>query len=139
MDVITAFLNGSISEEIFMEILDGFPGAGDPTLICKINRALYGLKQAPKAWYDRINSWLHKQGMKRSECDPNLYYLRQNNKLVILLLYVDDLLITGDDEQAIINLKEKLQQEFSMTDLGEAHNYLGVEIHRQQNGIFLNQ
>ena len=139
MDVITAFLNGSISEEILMEIPDGFPGVSDPMLACRINRALYRLKQSPKASYDQINTWLHDQGLKRSECDPNLYYLRQNSKLTILLLYVDDLLITGDDAQAIINLKEKLQHKFSMTDLGEAQNYLGVEIHRQQNGIFLSQ
>ena len=59
MDVITAFMNGTISEEILMEIPDGFLGVDDPTKICKINRALYGLKQAPKAWYDRINKWLH--------------------------------------------------------------------------------
>ena len=139
MDVITAFLNGDINEDIFMEILDGFPGAGNPTLVCKINRALYGLKQSPKVWYDKINSWLHDLGLTRSESDPNLYNLRRHDKLTILLLYMDDLLITRDDEQAIADLKEKLHQAFDMTDLGEAQNYLGVEIHRQPSGIFLSQ
>jgi hypothetical protein len=58
MDVITAFLNGIIKEDIYMEIPKGFPGAGDPSKVCKINRALYGLKQSPKAWYERIDAWL---------------------------------------------------------------------------------
>ena len=58
LDVITAFLNGTISEDILMEILEGFQSAGDSTKVCRINRALYGLKQAPKAWYDRIDKWL---------------------------------------------------------------------------------
>ena len=139
MDVITTFLNGDINEDIFMEIPDDFPGAGNPTLVCKINRALYRLKQAPKAWYDRIKSWLHNLGLTRSTSDPNLYYRRYQGKLTILLLYVDDLLITGDDESTITDLKAKLHQTFEMTDLDAAHTYLGVEIHRQPSGIFLSQ
>jgi len=117
MDVITAFLNGTIQKEILMEILEGFLGAGDPTKICKINRALYSLKQAPKAWYDRIDQWLQKQDLTRSSNDPNLYFKRTNGKLKILLLYVDDLLITGDDTEGISELKQQLQSEFEMTDL----------------------
>ena len=93
--------------------------------------------QAPKAWYDRINKGLHEQGLTRSESDPNLYYLKNDGKLTILLLYVDDLLITGDDQPEIERLQKKLQQEFDMTDLGEASQYLDVEIHRQPNGIFI--
>ena len=139
MDVITAFLNGTITEELFMEIPDGFPGADDPTQVCKINRALYGLKQSPKAWYDRINTWLRIQGLICSESDPNMYYSKNNGKIVILLLYIDDVLITGDDKEAITKLKQKLQHEFEMMDLGEAQQYLGVEISRHSSGIFLNQ
>ena len=139
MDIITAFLNGDINKDIFMEIPDGFPGAGNPTLVCKINRALYGLKQAPKAWYDKINNWLHNLGLTRSTNNPNLYYRRRQGKLTILLLYVDDLLITSDDEPTITDLKAKLHHTFEMTDLGVAHTYLGVKIHRQPSGIFLSQ
>ena len=139
MDVITAFLNGTINEDLFMEIPDGFPGADDPTQVCKINRALYGLKQSPKAWYDRISAWLCNHGLTRSKSDPNMYYSKNDHRIVILLLYVDDLLITGNDDKAINTLKQRLQHEFEMTDLGEAQQYLGVEISRHPNGIFLNQ
>ena len=97
MDVVTAFLNEHLDEEIYMEIPDGFPGAGDPTKVCKINRALYGLKQAPKSWYERIDAWFVLQGLTRSQNDPNLYYSLTNGKYVIILLYMDDLLITGDN------------------------------------------
>jgi len=140
MDLIIAFLNGNIDEEILMEISEGFPGTGDESKIFRINEAFYGQNQSPKAWYDHISTWLHKQGLIRSESDSNLYYLKRNEKLTILLLYVDDLLIIGDDQEDILKLKQNLQQEFEMTDLGEACDYLGVEIHRQGcDGIFLNQ
>ena len=132
-----AFLNSTLHEEIFMEIPPGFPFAGNSSKVCKINKALYGLKQAPKEWYDRINTWLLQQ--TRSENDPNLYFSDKNGKLTILLLYVDDLLITGDNQEEISRLKCALQEEFEMTDLGEANNYLGAEIHRNENGIFIRQ
>ena len=118
MDVVTTFLNSVLDEEIYMEIPNGFPGARDPTKVCRINRALYGLKQAPKSWYSRIDAWFIKQGLKRSENDPNLYYSLENGKYVIILLHVDDLLITGDNSQEISRLQSALQKEFEMTDLG---------------------
>ena len=139
MDVITAFLNGTLLEDIYMEIPNGFPNAGDITKVCKINKALYGLKQAPKAWYERIDSWLIAQGLCRSSTDPNLYYSNHNGKITILLLYVDDLLITGDNYEEISRLKQALHQEFEMTDLGYATNYLGAEIHNRSDIIFICQ
>jgi hypothetical protein len=139
MDVITAFLNGKLNEEVLMEIPEGFPGAGDQTKVCKFNRALYGLKQAPKAWYERIDTWLTDQGLSRSTNDPNLYFSFHNGKRTILLLYVDDLLLTGDDSIEIDRIKMELSKEFEMTNLGLAHNYLGAEIVHQDNGIFVHQ
>jgi len=139
MDMITTFLNGTITEDILIETLEGFLGGGDSTKVYRINRVLYGLKQAPKVWYDRINQWLQKQGLTRSANDPNLYFKKTYDKLIILLLYVNDLLITGDDAKGIADLKQKLQFEFEMTDLGEANNYLGIEINRTIQSIFINQ
>ena len=139
MDIISAFLNGTINEDILMEIPEGFPSAGDNTKVCQIKQALYGLKQSPKAWYDRINSWLQEHGFIRSECDSNLYFTHRNGKTTILLLYIDDLIITGNDTKNIKNLKSKLHEDFEMTDLGAASHYLGIEIHRQEEGIFIHQ
>jgi hypothetical protein len=122
-----------------MEIPDGFPCAGNPLKVCKIKRALYGLKQAPKAWYARIDAWLISQGLTRSQYDPNLYFSTKNGKRTFILLYVDDLLITGDDFDFIAQLKAALKREFEMTDLGDANIYLGAEIHRGLYGILLTQ
>lgn len=77
--------------------------------------------------------------MTRSESDQNLYFLRRKRKLTLLLLYVDDFLITGDDQQQIDQLKKNLHRGFEMTNLEEANNYLGMEINRHTNGIFINQ
>jgi histone deacetylase 1/2 len=139
MDVITAFLNGTINEDVLMEIPEGFPEFGNPTRVCRIKRALYGLKQAPKAWYSRIDAWLTSQGYTRSKYDPNLYFATKDGKRVFILLYVDDLLITGDDKERIAQLKAALKQEFAMTDLGHAKQYLGAEILRFPHGILITQ
>jgi hypothetical protein len=97
MDVVTASLNNLLQEEIFMEVLKGFPGYGDPTKVCRMKRALYSLKQAPKSWYERIDAWFVNQGFLRSKNNSNMYLSLKNEKQVIFLLYVDDLLIIGDN------------------------------------------
>jgi hypothetical protein len=139
LDVVTAFLNGTLSEDVVMEIPEGFPQAGNPLKACRIKRALYGLKQAPKAWYSRIDSWLLAQGLTRSKYDPNLYYSTKDGKRTFILLYVDDLLITGDDHEKIASLIAALKLEFRMTDLGNAALYLGAEIQWRDDGILLTQ
>ena len=78
MDVITTFLNGELTYEVYMEVPEGFPGAGDPTKICHLKRALYGLRQAPRVWYDKINTWLQQQNLRQSDSDPNLFYSLEN-------------------------------------------------------------
>jgi hypothetical protein len=139
MDVVIAFLNGTVQEDIYMEIPEGFLGANDPSKVCKIHRALYGLKQASKAWYARIDAWLLSQGLTRSENDPNLYFSIIGDKRTILLLYVDDLLLTGDDPTEIHHIQEALKSEFEMTNLGLAHSSLGAEIEYKINGLFIHQ
>jgi hypothetical protein len=139
LDVVTTFLNGTLSEDVVMEIPEGFPQAGNPLKACRIKRALYGLKQAPKAWYSRIDSWLLAQGLTRSKYDPNLYYWTKDEKRTFILLYVDDLLITGDNHERIASLIAAVKREFRMTDLGYAALYLGAEIQRRKDGILLTQ
>jgi hypothetical protein len=139
MDVVTAFLNGLLKEEIFMEILEGFPSHGDSTKVCKMKRVLYGLNQAPKSWYGRIDTWFVSQGFSRSEDDPNMYFTLKDGKQVIILLYVDDLLTTGDNQQEIQRIQAELQREFEMSDLGLSRNYLGVELEYHPDRLFLHQ
>ena len=96
-DVKTAFLNGEIEEEVYIEQPDGFEVHGKETHVCRLKKALYGLKQAPRAWYGRIYGFLMKLGFTRSDADSNLYYKVVEGDTLILVLYVDDLFLTGDD------------------------------------------
>jgi hypothetical protein len=95
MDVKTAFLNGLIEEEVYIEKPQGFEVHPRETHACRLKKALYGFKQAPRAWYARIDSYLTRLGFSKSYDDPNLYYKVVNDAPMIRLLYVDDLFSTG--------------------------------------------
>ena len=97
MDVKVVFLRGSIKEEVYVEQPEGFEVQDSKTHVCRLKKALYGLKQAPRAWYERINSYLMKLGFTRSEVDLNLYFRVENDRPLILVLYVDDLFLTGEN------------------------------------------
>jgi hypothetical protein len=140
MDVITAFLNGAIIEDIFMETPKGFEGHGDPTKVVKLNKALYGLKQIPKVWYDRIDSWLVSQGLTKSDSDSNMYFsINALGKYTVILLHVNDLLITSDDILNIQQIQHALVRDFDMTDLRIASQYLGAEFSYHTSGIWIHQ
>jgi len=94
--------------------------------VCRLKRVLYGLKQAPRAWYAWIDSYFIGLGFSKSEVDPNLYQIVVEGKLLIIVLYVDDLILTGD-ELLILSCKDDLA-EFEMKDLGLLHYFLGLEI-----------
>ena len=108
MDVNTTFLNGVI-EEVYIEQPHGFEVEDIRTHVCKLKKALYGLKQAPRAWYGRIDSFLTSMGFTKSKADPNLYLKVVEDEPVILLLYVDDLFLTGNEKQ-IMESKKKLAE-----------------------------
>lgn len=88
--------------------------------MCRLKKSLYGLKQAPRAWYERINSYLMKLGFTRSDVDPNLYFKVDKDMPLILVLYVDDLSLTGADP-LIYQCKREMAFEFEMKDLGLMH------------------
>ena len=138
MDVKTAFLNSVIKEEVYIDQPQGFEVEEKWTRICKLKKAMYGLKQDPRAWYGRIDSFLTSMGFTKSKVDPNLYFKVIDDEPVILLLYVDDLFLTGNEKQ-IKECKKKLAEEFEMKDLGLMHYFLGLEVWQSSEGIFLNQ
>lgn len=134
MDVQTAFLYGELDEEIYMEQPEGYDE--DPTLVCKLNKSLYGLKQAPRVWNKVINSYFEELGLQRSRCDPGMYIRKHKgaNLPLIVLIYVDDLLIIGDNSDEIDEIKLALHNKFDMTDIGDLKNLLGMEISRMEDG-----
>jgi hypothetical protein len=112
MDVKTTFLNGVIVE-VYIEQPQGFEVHSRDTHVFRLKKSLYGLKQAPRAWYTRMDIYLTRLGFSESHADPSLYYKVVDKAPVILLLYVDDLFITGE-ESLIIQCKKELASEFDM-------------------------
>jgi hypothetical protein len=111
---------------------------GKESHVCKLKKGLYGLKQAPRAWYGRIDSFLQSLGFTKSIPDPNLYIKIVQNHLVILVLYVDDLFLRGE-ENFIAQTKRELSAEFEMKDLSLVHYFLGLEVWQKLGEIFLSQ
>ncbi|KAE8663053.1 hypothetical protein F3Y22_tig00113123pilonHSYRG00166 [Hibiscus syriacus] len=139
MDVKNAFLHGELDREIYMTQPMGFQSQDHPEYVCKLRKALYGLKQAPRAWYGKIAEFLTKSGYSVTPADSNLFVKANEGKLAIVLVYVDDLIITGDDEAEILQTKENLSVRFQMNELGQLKHFLGLEVDRTHEGIFLCQ
>ena len=128
MDVKSAFLNGDLKEEVYVSQPPGFLVPGKEEYVYRLFKALYGLKQAPRAWNEKMDQYLKQQGFIRSHADSNLYYKSEGGRLCVLVLYVDDLIITGNDLLLVEQIKAALCQRFEMTDLGTLHFFLGLEI-----------
>ncbi|KAL0375548.1 UNVERIFIED_CONTAM: Retrovirus-related Pol polyprotein from transposon RE2 [Sesamum calycinum] len=139
MDVKSAFLNGYIDEEIYVEQPQGFIAKGSEEKVLRLKKALYGLKQAPRAWYSRIDKYFMDRGFRRSLSEPTLYIKSQGNDTLIISLYVDDLIYTGNNEKMIQDFKEDMMKTFEMSDLGLMHFFLGIEINQEKEGIFICQ
>jgi len=108
-------------------------------LVCRLKKTLYGLKQAPRAWSDKIGEYLVTSGFQTSNADFSLYVKKTDHGIVVIIIYVDDLIITGDSDVDISNLKKLLKQKFEMKDLGELRYFLGIEVIQSPKGIWLLQ
>ena len=137
MDVVSAFLNGDLLEEVYMTQPKGF--IKGKNLVCKLHKSLYGLKQASRAWYQKIDSFLLNKGLKRVESDHSIYTQIHSNEVLIITIYVDDLLLVGSNLCLINDFKTILSNEFKMKDLGEANFILGIKIERSANCLYLSQ
>jgi hypothetical protein len=140
MDVKTAFLNGELEEEIYMQQPEGTVAAGQEHLVWRLCKSLYGLKQAPRMWYKKLDEYLQELAFHRSEADHSVYVQRDTARgsVVIIAVYVDDLVITGHEAQ-VLAIKSALASKFDMKDLGEVHWLLGIEVERKRNLYQLSQ
>jgi transposase InsO family protein len=132
MDVRTAFLNGDLEQDIYMKQPEGYVASGKENLVCKLRKSLYGLRQASRAWYDKIHHALVDMGFQVLSADTCVYQLRKDALYVLVALYVDDLLLLANSLEGLSALKKDLSKRFSMTDLGEAHYILGIQIDRDR-------
>ena len=131
LDIKTAFLNGDIEEDIYLQQPPGYE-EGPGNLACHLRRALYGLRQAPRQWHARLKPELELCGFTESEADPGLFVHHSKESTVYLLVYVDDILIVAKDLPAVAWAKEKIMTTFEARDLGEAKLYLGMTIERDR-------
>ena len=127
MDVKTAFLNGVVEEEVYVEQPLGFETHDRASHVCRLKKALYSLKQAPRTWYNRIDSFLSSLRFTKSKADSNLYSKVEEGNPMIILLYVDDLFVI-DEDVLIVDTKRKLVAEFEMKELGMMHYFLHMEV-----------
>jgi len=139
LDVKSAFLNGDLDEEVYIEQPDGFILGNDPKLVCRLKKALHGLKQALRAWYYWLDKYLHQQGFIKGSTDSILYIKIDNDKLLILFVYVDDIIFGSNEEDMSQNFSLVMQKEFEMSMLGELTYFLGLQFQQNKDGIFLSQ
>ncbi|CAL1376492.1 unnamed protein product [Linum trigynum] len=138
LDVKNAFLHGDLKETIYMACPAGY-SKGGPNVVCRLKKSLYGLKQAPRTWFEKFHGTVMQAGFVQSQNDPSLFLRQTTTGLTVLLLYVDDMIITGSDHVGIQELKETLHQAFKLKELGDVSYFLGLEIERTTQGIFVSQ
>ena len=137
LDVKNAFLNGELREEVYMRPPPGY--SVPEGMVCRLRRSLYGLKQAPRAWFQRFASVVLGAGFSASNHDPALFVHTSSRGRTLLLLYVDDMIITGDDPEYIAFVKARLSEQFLMSDLGPLRYFLGIEVSSTPEGFYLSQ
>ncbi|RVW12701.1 Retrovirus-related Pol polyprotein from transposon RE1 [Vitis vinifera] len=137
LDVSNAFLHGILLEDVYMEQPKGFVNSDFPDYVCKLNKSLYGLKQAPRAWFMRLSQTLLEFGFLSSPVDASLFVYHKGHIHLFILIYVDDILVTGTDPSLIQSLIQKLQTEFKMKDLGPLGYFLGIQASRDSFGLRL--
>ncbi|VVA38758.1 PREDICTED: poly, partial [Prunus dulcis] len=139
LDVKNAFLHGLLTEEVYMQQPPSFVDPSRPHHVCKLHKAIYGLKQAPRAWFHRFSSFLLRVGFVNSKADSSMFVYQDAHSMMILLLYVDDIVLTGSDSNQLSTFIHRLGIEFEIKDLGRLHYFLGVEVSYLPDSVHLAQ
>jgi hypothetical protein len=137
-DIDTAYLNAILKISQYINAIEGFP-CDDPSHVYVVRKALYGLRQSGREWNTEINGWLLKKGFERCATELCLYYLIDNEKIVLLLVYVDDIVCATNDEEFKKRLFEDLDETYGVKDQGRLTNFLGIEVMQYDAGVFINQ
>jgi len=139
LDVKIAFMYGLLQEQVYMEQPPSYANSSHPNHVCRLKKTIYGLKQTPRAWFHRFSHFLLTVGFNSSQADSILFVYSSAHEIIYLLLYVDDIIITGSNMSLIDTFIRKLRHEFSMKDLGTLNYFLGLEVTHSATGIFLIQ
>lgn len=138
LDVQNAFLHGNLQEIVYMEPPPGLRRQGE-NMVCRLNKSLYGLKQASRNWFSVLSGALKSAGYAQSKADYSLFTKQQGTFFTAVLIYVDDILVTGNSMQEIMALKQFLLKKFLIKDLGKLGYFLGIEFSHSKKGIFMSQ
>lgn len=139
LDINNAFLQGTLNEDVYMVQPAGFIDKDKPTHVCKLNKALYGLKEAPRAWYTELKTYILSLGFRNSMADASLFFLHDRGVVIFILIYVDDIVVTGNSLSRIRDIINTFSRRFSLKDLDDLGYFLGIEVLRTSQGIHLSQ
>ncbi|PKU78594.1 Retrovirus-related Pol polyprotein from transposon TNT 1-94 [Dendrobium catenatum] len=139
LDISNAFLHGDLRDTVYMRQPEGFTNKQHPHYVCQLQRSLYGLKQAPRQWFHKLTSLLLQFGFRFSRSDPSLLIFNLNNIQLYFLIYVDDILLTGNDPSKIQSLLKLLRSHFAVKQMADVSLFLGIQILKTSSGYMLNQ
>ncbi|KAK9011528.1 hypothetical protein V6N11_044376 [Hibiscus sabdariffa] len=139
MDVKSAFLNGFINEEVYVEQPPGFEDPKFSNHVFKLSKALYGLKQAPRAWYERLSTFLVEKDFSKGKVDTTLFIKNDGKDILVVQIYVDDIIFGSTNELLCQDFAKLMQGEFEMSMMGELSFFLGLQIKQRKDDIFINQ
>ncbi|TPX49944.1 DNA-directed DNA polymerase [Synchytrium endobioticum] len=138
LDISTAFLNGNLTEEIYVKQPNGFQT--DPHFVCRLKKSLYGLRQAPRVWFEHLSAWMHDANFFSSPAEPCLYTgTASSGTRVYILIHVDDFLITASTKEAVVEIESKLESSFKLKKGGALNWYLNFQFIRHDNVILMSQ
>ncbi|KAK1408311.1 hypothetical protein QVD17_39969 [Tagetes erecta] len=138
LDVDNAFLHGDLDEEVYMKIPQGFSRENE-TRVCRLRKSLYGLKQASRNWYHKFTKFLISLNFRQSKADHSLFTFQNGESYVAILIYVDDVIVVGNDSAKIEQTKRQLDEKFSIKNLGPFKYFLGIEVAKTSEGLVLSQ
>ncbi|KAB2594907.1 hypothetical protein D8674_030357 [Pyrus ussuriensis x Pyrus communis] len=140
LDIKNAFRHGDLEEDVYMKQPQGFVDATCPGYVCKLVKSLYGLKQAPRAWNSKFTSYLPAVGFQSSSSDSSLFVKIDGSDIILLLLYVDDIILTGSDSTKIQSVIDDIAGVFDLKDMGRLTYFLGLPIqYRDDGSLFISQ
>ncbi|GJS70323.1 putative ribonuclease H-like domain-containing protein [Tanacetum coccineum] len=139
MDAKSAFLYGTIEEEVYVTQPSGFKDPDHPDKVYKVVKALYGLHQAPRAWYETLANYLLSNGFKRGKIDQTLFIKKQKGDILLVQVYVDDIIFGSTNKELCTGFEKLMKDKFQMSSMGELTFFLGLQVQQKEDGIFISQ
>lgn len=139
MDVKSAFLNGKLQEEVYVQQPPGFESLEYPNHVYYLDKAQYGLKQASRAWYERLSTFLLDNKFEKGTTDTTIFYKKRKGEILLVLIYVDDIIFGSTNKKYCDKFSKLMESEFEMSMMGELNFFLGLQIKQSEEGIFINQ